>query len=151
MSDKQRITEILKAYTKKHNIMASSVILEDYAEELLANGVIVPPCKVGDTVYVITDCSQIMMYYDNDYLTGTGAIECPFEDVCNFTDCNDDNTQVLETYVNYMGIEDGCKWYFCCEHINRANDFNEIGKTVFLTREEAEAELEKRRKEEKRE
>ena len=51
MTDKERITEILKAYTKKHNISASSVILEEYAEELLANGVIVPPCKVGDTVY----------------------------------------------------------------------------------------------------
>ena len=54
MTDKERITEILKAYTKKHNIMASSVILEEYAEELLANGVIVPPCKVGAKVYVIT-------------------------------------------------------------------------------------------------
>lgn len=46
MTDKEKITEILKAYTKKHNIMASSVILEEYAEELLANGVIVPVrCK----------------------------------------------------------------------------------------------------------
>ena len=41
MTDKGKITAILKAYTKKHNIMASSVILEEYAEELLANGVIV--------------------------------------------------------------------------------------------------------------
>ena len=53
MTDRERITEILKAYTKKHNISASSVILEEYAEELVANGVIVPPCKVGDVVYVI--------------------------------------------------------------------------------------------------
>ena len=53
MTDKERITEILKAYTKKHNISASSVILEEYAEELLANGVIVPPCKVGDKVYIV--------------------------------------------------------------------------------------------------
>lgn len=41
MTNKEKITEILKAYTKKHNISASSVILEEYAEELLANGVIV--------------------------------------------------------------------------------------------------------------
>ena len=41
MTNKEKITEILKAYTKKHNIMASSVILEEYADELLANGVIV--------------------------------------------------------------------------------------------------------------
>jgi hypothetical protein len=46
MTDKQKITEILKAYTKKNNISASSVILEEYAEELLANGVIkVVRCK----------------------------------------------------------------------------------------------------------
>ena len=50
MTDKEKITAILKAYTKKHNISASSVILEEYAEELLANGVIVPPCKIGDYV-----------------------------------------------------------------------------------------------------
>ena len=51
MTDKEKITAILKAYTKKHYISASSVILEEYAEELLANGVIVPPCKVGDIIY----------------------------------------------------------------------------------------------------
>lgn len=47
MTGKEKITEILKAYTKKHNISASSVILEEYAEELIANGVIVPPCQKG--------------------------------------------------------------------------------------------------------
>ena len=137
MTDRERLIELMS----NSGCSADLETYQDLADYLLANGVIVPPCKVGDTVYVITDCSHIMMYFDNDYLTGTGAIECPFEDVCNFTDCNDDNTQVLETYVNYMGIEDGDKWYFRCEHINRANDFNEIGKTVFLTKEQAEQKL----------
>ena len=46
MTDKERITEILKAYTKKHNIMASSVILEEYADELVKQGVVMPiRCK----------------------------------------------------------------------------------------------------------
>lgn len=46
MTNKERITEILKAYTKKHNIMASSVILEEYAEELVKQGVVMPiRCK----------------------------------------------------------------------------------------------------------
>ena len=53
MTDREKITEILKAYTKKHNISASSVILEEYAEELVNQGAILPPCKVGDKVYVI--------------------------------------------------------------------------------------------------
>lgn len=39
MSNKEKIIEILKAYTKQHNIMASVVILEEYAEVLIANGV----------------------------------------------------------------------------------------------------------------
>ena len=46
MTAKEKITEILKAYTKKHNISASTVILEEYAEELVKQGVIVPVmCK----------------------------------------------------------------------------------------------------------
>ena len=39
MNTKEKITEILKAYTKKHNILASVVILEEYAEDLVRNGV----------------------------------------------------------------------------------------------------------------
>lgn len=60
MSAKERITEILKAYTKKHNISASSVILEEYAEELLANGVIVPPAEMGHTVYYVDDYLEVV-------------------------------------------------------------------------------------------
>ena len=54
MTDRERITEILKTYTKKHNISAYSVILEEYAEELLANGVIVPPCEIGADVWYLS-------------------------------------------------------------------------------------------------
>ena len=48
MTDKEKITEILKAYTKKHNIMASSVILEEYAEELVKNGCFIPERRNTD-------------------------------------------------------------------------------------------------------
>ena len=48
MTDKERITEILKGYTKKHNISASSVILEEYAEELVKQGAILPPCNCAE-------------------------------------------------------------------------------------------------------
>lgn len=74
-----RITEILKAYTKKHNISASSVILEEYAEELLANGVIVPPCncaeckylKIVDEAPIFAECSnpkviRKFLYFEED-------------------------------------------------------------------------------------
>lgn len=37
---KDKIANILKAYTKKEGIMASHLILEEYAEELIKNGCI---------------------------------------------------------------------------------------------------------------
>ena len=54
MNAKEKIIEILKAYTKKHNIAASSVILQEYADELLANGVIVPPEELYSIVDKVT-------------------------------------------------------------------------------------------------
>lgn len=121
--------------------------LDEMAELIRAKQegrIIVPPVKAGQTVYIITDCSMIFMYHDNDYFTGTGAIECPFEDACNFTECNDENTQVLETAVHFLLCDDDGKWYFNCEHINQGYNFNDIGKSVFLTKEEAEKALAER-------
>lgn len=104
MNAKERITEILKAYTKKHNISASSVLLEEYAEELLANGVIVPPCKVGDSIFRV----------------GNGKIwEWLIEHI--------------EIYGDEIGFVDDGENYFTPD---------KIGKTVFLTKEEAEQALE---------
>lgn len=114
------------------------------ADHLIENGVIVPPCKVGQTVYVISDCSRIIMLYDNDYFTGTGAITCPYEDACKFTECNDENTQVIETCVSHMLCDDE-GWTFGCENINCCYSFNDIGKTVFLTKSEAEQKLKEMR------
>ena len=48
MNAKEKITVILKDYTKKHNISASSVILEEYAEELVKQGVIVAPMPMAE-------------------------------------------------------------------------------------------------------
>ena len=46
MTTKERIKQILVDYTKNNRISASIAILEDYAEELVNNGVIIPTrCK----------------------------------------------------------------------------------------------------------
>lgn len=141
MTDRERLIEIIG---KPINLLGSDDLYGAIADHLLKNGVIVPPCKVGDTVYVITDCSRIIMHCDNDYETGTGAIECPFVDVCKFEECNDINTQVLETYVSFLLCDEYEDWTFRCEDINSAFSFSEIGKTVFLNREEAENALKER-------
>lgn len=52
MTDKERLTNIIhNAQNKYLNLLKfESSILADY---LIANGVIVPPCKVGDEIWVI--------------------------------------------------------------------------------------------------
>lgn len=110
MSAKEKIIEILKAYTKKHNIAASSVILEEYAEELLANGVIVPQCNFKDTIYRIGSKGQIYGDWELMYI------------------------QVYPDEILYIDDSDN---YFTSEN---------IGKTVFLTKEEAEQALKERGK-----
>lgn len=86
----------------------------DYlADYLLENGVIVPPCKVGDKVYVV------------DYTSlGNMIFECTIEEISYFT------------FGTYYYLNWG--W-----HIPRfkACQENSFGKTVFLTREEAEKAL----------
>lgn len=82
------------------------------ADYLLANGVIVPPCKVGGTVY------EVSRYY-----TGTWEIfECKVDEIT--------------TYEKNMFIRMKAKGNF-----EFAEEVSQIGKTVFLTREEAERAL----------
>lgn len=58
MSDRQRLIEFIKkSHTewlqKEYDHETDKNVAEYLADHLLANGVIVPPCKVGDTVYYI--------------------------------------------------------------------------------------------------
>ena len=73
MTDRDRLIELLKKieYTPFPEMTMKSNLgnqFTDYAlncivDELLANGVIVSPCKVGDTVYYIHET-----FYDNEYM-----------------------------------------------------------------------------------
>lgn len=81
---------------------------EIIADYLLANGVIVPPCKVGDTVYVVTS------YLISEYK----ITEIAFDDLFMRFFCEN------EEYA----IE--CRRFMFFDE--------RFGKTVFLTREEAE-------------
>ena len=85
---------------------------EEIADYLLENGVIVPPCKVGDKVYVIEDWGYSKFLEE----TEVGAI-------------------------SIQGTNDFSKelWEDCRGGLIGA--FADFGKTVFLTREEAEKAL----------
>ena len=112
MDNVKRIAEILKAYTKKHNISASSVILEEYAEELVANGVIVPPCKVGYYIWFLQNDRLVLGLVQNITVSQNGLFAYVFE------------------IDEHNEIENEWSIPLC-----------DFGKTVFLTKEEAEAKL----------
>ena len=104
MTDKERLTNIIhNAQNKYLNLLKfESSILADY---LLANGVIVPPCKVGQIVWLDRD----------------GKIE---------------ETTVEKIVLKYKGLY----LKLLCNSFYETT-CRSIGKTVFLTREEAEKEL----------
>lgn len=58
MTDRDRLIELLFKVTEEKDCPQPCEI----ADYLLANGVIVPPCKVGDTVYYVHET-----LWDNDY------------------------------------------------------------------------------------
>lgn len=51
MTQREKLIELLKSSSQYVN--ECDGLVERIADHLLANGVIVPPCKVGDTVYYI--------------------------------------------------------------------------------------------------
>ena len=50
---RDRLVELLK--DSSQYLKEQDSLIERIADHLLANGVIVPPCKVGDTVYALYD------------------------------------------------------------------------------------------------
>ena len=87
---------------------------EVIADHLLANGVIVPPCKVGQTVWFIR---------------------------------KDIKSEIVETNVEKIVLKQGGLYIKLGCNSMYETTCNSIGKTVFLSREEAEAALAERSKE----
>ena len=82
------------------------------ADYLLKNGVIVPPCKVGDTVWVVKDKKTITQY-------------SVYRMIFTYSAFN---------YVILRGTN-------LNKHDEYACDFEDFGKSVFLTKEETEKAL----------
>ena len=115
MTDREKLIELLKgAETKVAEALTRPLKLEEwlgiYADYLLANGVIVPPCKVGDIVYTI---------FEGDIETITIIRSYREETINGFSTAYDARN-------NFLSL--------CFSEVS-------IGKTVFLTKEEAEERL----------
>ena len=119
-NDRDRLIELLK----KADDSTWGQTYETYADYLLANGVIVPPCEVGDTVYSFCDVFGVILPY------------------------------VIQNFgVGFMGKDRPNYWFWeATSHATETDelldeidyDLENIGKTVFLTKDEAEKALKER-------
>ena len=119
------LAEIHKLLYEKHRYNSATDkvgnLWDELADYLLANGVIVPPCKVGGKVYkpLITDDTHEPAIWD-----------------ITITQITIDIGQLLnESYAIGKICEGDSSISF---------DFDDIGKTIFLTNEEAEKALAER-------
>lgn len=112
MTERERLIELLDECRGIEGI--GMELVEKHADHLLANGVIVPPVKIGQTVYSIDPCiSQVFA------------------------------GEVYEIFQSRYGTvcRSSRKGYYSLTF-----PADSVGKTVFLTREEAEKALDERSK-----
>lgn len=102
--------------------------LENIADHLLANGIIVPPCKVGDMVWINYEYSKSIIR------------TCPVKVYAYRIDTKKNNMRIcVEGYIKISAYGGHYNHYY-----NGTFKWDSVGKSVFLTKEEAEAELRKR-------
>lgn len=106
---KERLIELIE------EAVQGSAYSCDVAEHLLENGVIVPPCKVGDKVYLLLE-----------KITGEYVV---VESICKET--------------HDKGFGKAYFMHIDCPEIGNTLEFylEDFGKTVFFTKEEAQNEL----------
>lgn len=127
----EKLIELLKPYMNKflcENESGSCEFVKceecrgrELAEKLIENGVLLPPVRVGDTVYYI-----VGGYYKS-------PDNCKVSEPCKVVEIS---YKIGAKYRQLAGFitDKGTRY-----------SFDGIGKTVFLTREEAEAALERRK------
>lgn len=105
---------------------------EDLADHLLANGVIVPPCKPGDKVYVLDDLvdSELCEDCEHYFLGGFGD---PSE--CGKTIAGQRRKECITIEEHTVTLKNIYFWL----------DFNCFGRTVFFTQKDAEKAIKERK------
>lgn len=122
---KERLVELLKKAplcNKDFDLQYSDGTIEKIADCLLENGIIVPPCKVGDIVYAQKGCF---------YLPHATQIKSDAIITCEVI-------AIKETKKGkYILLKPLLEETFGMRSANGWFPFSSVGKTVFLTRAEA--------------
>lgn len=114
--------------------------LRELAEADKDGRVVVLPCKVGDTVWAASG-KIIKCEIDEIYLCDSGGVEFLVSFNCDGADCK-------RCPFNNWTQDSSGECYCDCEYGSSSFKDSDIGKTVFLTREEAKEALEAMREEE---
>lgn len=126
MTDRERLIDLI--VEAKRTDPGTGSFTEYLADYLLEHGVIVLSCKVGDKLFIL---------YDDDY----GEYECSelcigvLQELRVFAKCGISGYKNIQECPEYY-----CGQPFCSTSFTR----KDFGKTVFLTREEAEQALKER-------
>lgn len=115
MTERERLIELIKQMPKE-------MWAEELADYLLANGVIVPPCKVGDLLYMPWEYGGI----SGVAMLGVTYMVIDKDELRIMTDFSSDDEEYFDLYCGGKFVP------------------SDFGETVFLTREEAEAALKER-------
>lgn len=155
--DKSGVCHTCKRTLKNMGLDLSYDRLRELVEADRDGRCFIPPATIGERVYHITTCENFPQILDGSLYgddgghgTATGAY-CPFElaETCPFPcdedgwfDCFDHKNEraIFEDEVTEIIIGDTLD--YVCFKYSGAAEFEEFGKTVFLTREAAEAALE---------
>ena len=132
MTERERLIELLQEWGNKEN---DGVRAESIADYLLANGVILSPVKVGDMVYVnpYTWSGLSFIDYDHCFIHSEHFL---IAEVVSIIKTRKQNLIKLKVYNRTT-----------CTPEYKRYPISSIGKTVFLTKEEAEKALEDKKKE----
>lgn len=121
MTDRNRLIELIEEWYKN----APTQYLADH---LLANGVIVPPCKVGDRVAVRACCECVATIPDNDAC----CFICPFEDDCECEECDDANERIFNTEISSI-FNEGLGWKITFKDICGIEaSYTDLGTSFFV-------------------
>lgn len=112
MNERDRLIELLNQVGDNVMQLKTDNFIDSLADHLLANGVIVPPCKVGDRLYQIVEMNHTYHAEHNRFISDFPLKVEPYQII----------------YRNLLGD------YSCIP-------FSDFGKNVFLTRKEAEQAL----------
>lgn len=120
MSDRDRLVELLKNSPYLDVCYGDDRTYEKAADHLLSNGIFVPPCKVGDTLFFI---------YNSPYANKPDLTPRIYKTDDWYFDIDKKGISIRTRDVHgYMG-----KYHYY------------LGETVFLTSEEAETALKERK------